>query len=198
MPQKVKRLLAARSKAGCQFQRPLQFAHLLIDFALPRGRVPIACRRTYASGPADDDPVDFQRVATDRSKRLPQQRADSFDAVPPGVVVARRENFGSRQGVQPGKIRLQITMVPRHGQIAGEKHQVPGLDRLSPPSLDPGRMIAPSRGITLASLGTGKREVQVSDCPDIHGRESLPSRAEMGRESRVKSLVATGIGRSLE
>ena len=80
-------------------------------------------------------------------------------------------------------------MVAGHGQIAGQEHEVLRLDRLLPLSLDPGRMVTPPCRVALASLGSGEREVQVGDRPDIHGHESLPPRAKMELERRVKSAA---------
>ena len=107
-------------------------------------------------------------IAVDGEHRPPEQRAKRLGVVPPSIMVARSQDLGSGQAFEPNQVGLKVAVVLSHGEIAGEQHEIPRRDHVAPVSFDVGGMIAPSRGETLAADGSGKRQVQVGDRPDVH------------------------------
>ena len=120
------------------------------------------------AGAADDHAVSRHGIALDGEHRTPEQRADRRGAVPPSVVVARREDLGSGQSFEPCQVGLKVAVVLGHRQVAGKQDEVAGLDDFAPVSFDMGGMVAPPRGVTLAANRPGKRQVQVGNRPDVH------------------------------
>jgi hypothetical protein len=70
--------------------------------------------------------------------------------------------------IEPGEIRLNVAMVPRHRQIAGKQDQVAWADTRAPVFLDSRGMVAPAGRISLAPYGPREGQMKVRDRPNVH------------------------------
>lgn len=132
----------------------------------------------------DDHAAHFESIPTYDVHRRAHHRSDRLDLVEPAIVIPRGENLGPRQAGKPGEIRLEVTVAPSHRKIARQEHKVASSDDRTPFSLDPVGMVLPARGVTLAAVGQGKREVKICDGPD--GQDNPKPRLDGCGDIRVE------------
>ena len=192
MPEDVDRLAGlVRSRPGL-VEGPVQLAQLVIEQRLHL-RAEVLDFRGSPSGPADDHAIDLQSVSPTASRTAAESGRIFSHAVPPGVVVAGREDLRPRQSIKPGQVGLELAMIPGHRQVAGQKHQVIRADGVSPVGLDPLRMVPPPRRVPLSPLGAGERQMQIGNGPDVHGCGSVLQRRTGPKSART--YVGTGRSR---
>ena len=80
----------------------------------------VSTRREGSPGAADDHPLKGRGVAVHSDHGAAEKPAYGRDVVPPSIVIAGCEDFGARQPPQPFQVRLELTVVPGHREVARE------------------------------------------------------------------------------
>ena len=159
----------------------------------PGGLLGVVGRERRAPRPADDPIADLDGVAIDRDHSPSEDPPHRPRAVPPAIVVARREDLGPGESAQPLEVGLDLAVVAGRGEVAREQDDVVAADGIAPGALDPGGVVPPSPGVSIAAIGPAEGKVQVRNRPELaHAKNGPDCSPTKGFDRRSAPIVVVG------